>query len=657
MAATTTTVTGPIETLGGSALSGKYIRFTLLTSGTETATGDLVAASTTSELLDANGDFSATLWVNGESGVESIYRIEIPGDTLSYDVIIPTSAGGGSISVEDLIENHQTTGTPQQSSTLAQAQAYTDALAADPSGNFSFSASEWKTDLGVVSVNGGGQLGTSASSTSGGAIGNGAFSNDGGAVGYFAAATTGGAVGNSAGANNGGAVGNSAAADDGFAGGNNAFANGTGRVQLGTGTNSTDSTIQFLSSGSVTAAEFGRIPQILSSVVRVSQASDLAGTLDSTKVYVIDGIIDMGSQTIEVPSGGLSIIGSTFDISQLTSSENTYAMFTSPVGNSGNLVLKNIGITTSGTGSSVFALTDATGFNAIEIEAVNFNNCTSLGYLDGYRQGLESGTGRFGGTPELEFRNTWVGGYRADTTIARGMSNFTSLFKAGTGFTFAGRVILGMNCDLPATGAFCDFAASNIDNDESLQLTNCRVTRSGALDASDTTVYPNIDHTNVKCLWDNNAGLPNTTKYIKANITTEVATTVSATSTYYALAGTFTVETSSHLDMPSNGELRLLSGNGTYQISGDFIIDGPTSDEVNLRVTKSTDGGSTWPTEITVIRREVNAFVGSRDVAFVPINFIATLQEDDRIRIEVSNESSTGNLTAELDSYFIVTAI
>lgn len=402
----------------------------------------------------------------------------------------------------------------------------------------------------------------------------------------------------------------------------------------------------------------------LQSTILVTQASDLAGTLDSTKVYYIDGVIDMGSQTIEVPANGLSIIGSTFDISQLTSSENTYDMFTSPVGGSGNLVLKDVGITTSGTSSSVFALTDATGSSAIEIKIVNFNNCTSLGYFDGYRQGLESGTGRFGGTPELEFRNTWIGGYRTDTTIARGMSNFTSLFKAGTGFSYAGRVILGMNCDLPVTGAFCDFSASNIDNDESLQLSDCRMTRAGALDASDTTIYPNIDHTNVKCLWSDNAGLPVTTKYIKANITTETATTISASTgvspfvqTYYPLAGTFTVETSSHLDMPSNGEFRLQSGNGTYQIAGDFVIDGPTSDEVNLRVTKSTDGGSTWPTEITVVRREVNAFVGSRDVAFFPINFITTLKEDDRIRIEVSNESTTGNLTAELDSYFIVTAL
>jgi hypothetical protein len=340
-------------------------------------------------------------------------------------------------------------------------------------------------------------------------------------------------------------------------------------------------------------------------------------------------------------------------------------MFTSPVGGSGNLVLKDVGITTSGTSSSVFALTcEATGLSAIEIKVVNFNDCTSLGYLDGYRQGLESGTGRFGGTPELEFRSAWIGGYRTETTIARGMSNFTSLFKAGTGFSYAGRVILGMNCDLPATGAFCDFSASNIDNDESLQLSDCRMTRVGILDASDTTIYPNIDHTNVKCLWSDNAGLPVTTKYIKANITTETATTISASTgvspfvqTYYPLAGTFTVETNSHLDMPSNGEFRLQSGNGTYQMAGDVVIDGPTSDEVNLRVTKSTDGGSTWPTQITVVRREINAFVGSRDVAFFPISFIATLQEDDRLRIEISNESTVGNLTAELDSYFIVTAL
>ena len=389
----------------------------------------------------------------------------------------------------------------------------------------------------------------------------------------------------------------------------------------------------------------------------VKQASDLSGTLDSTITYFIDGIVDMGSQSIEVPAGGLSISGATFDVSQLISSAGAYTMFTSPVGGSGNLVLKDLAVSTSGAGSSVFGLTDTNGLSSIEIKVVNFNDCTSLGYLDGYRQGLESGTGRFGGTPELEFRNTWIGGYRTETTIARAMGSFTSLFKAGTGFTFDGRVILGMNCDLPTSGAFFDFAPANITNDESLQIANARITRNGVLDSSDTTTHPNIDHTNVKSLWSNNTGIPNTTKYIKASVITEVETTISAVDTYYPLLGTFNVETSSHLSMPSNGEFELLSGNGSYQIVGDLVIEGGTNDVLDVRVTKSTDGGITYPEEITHIRRQVNALVGGRDVAFFPLNLIATLRDGDRVRLEIENQSGITNVTAEIDSYFIITGI
>ena len=396
--------------------------------------------------------------------------------------------------------------------------------------------------------------------------------------------------------------------------------------------------------------------ETVDSVVVVTKASDF-GVIDSTKIYLIAGIIDMTGVSLEVPSGGMSIIGYTFDISQLVNTEASYDMFTSPVGGSGNLLIENVGIETSGASSSVFALTDATGFNAIELNKVNFNNCTSRGYVSGYRQGLENGNGYFGGSPTLEFRSSMVGGWRTTTCIARGMSNFDAMFKAGAGFTFAGRFAIGINCDLPATGALIDFSASNVDNDESLQLLDCRVTRQGSLDASDTTIYPNIDHTSVKCLWDNNAGVPNTTKYIKGNITTEVETVISDIDTYYPLLGTFTVETASHFDMPANGEFRLLSGNGTYQITGDLVIEGGANNVIDVRVTQSTDGGVTFPTEVTHIRRQVNSLVGGRDVAFFPINFIATVKENDRLRLEVENKTGTTNVTMELDSFFIVTGV
>ena len=113
--------------------------------------------------------------------------------------------------------------------------------------------------LGVANGGGGGQVGNNSSSTTGGAIGSVSTTTTGGAVGKGATSTAGGAIGNLSTATTGGAVGDRAKVTDGFAGGQSASANGTGRVQLGTGTNSTDNTIQFLSSGSVTAAEFGRL--------------------------------------------------------------------------------------------------------------------------------------------------------------------------------------------------------------------------------------------------------------------------------------------------------------------------------------------------------------------------------------------------------------
>lgn len=396
--------------------------------------------------------------------------------------------------------------------------------------------------------------------------------------------------------------------------------------------------------------------RLFDQIIVVKEAADLAGTLSSTVIYFIDGIIDMGSQSIEVPAGGLSLAGHNFDVSQLISSQAAYTMFTSPVGGSGNFVCKDLGITTSGAGAQVFDLKDATGFNAIEMARINFNNCSSLGVIDDYRQGLEDGTGRFGGTPELTLAGSWSG-WRASTSIVRGINNITALFKTGLGLSFSGRFITDMNCDLPAVGAFIDFADTAFVNDESLILSRTYITRQGVIDASDATIHPNIDHKSVKSKWSDNTGIPNTTKHLEALCTTEVTTTISAIDTYYPLLGTFTLNAATQFDMPANGEFRLLTGNGSYNITGDFSIDGSPNDVIDLRVTKSTDNGATWPTEINHIRRVVNNLAGGRDVAFFSLSFVADLTKNDRIRLEVENKTSTTNVLMELDSYFIITEV
>ena len=419
--------------------------------------------------------------------------------------------------------------------------------------------------------------------------------------------------------------------------------------------------------GTLTAGEFNTLKntfdnnatdaesRLYDNIVVVKQASDLS-SIDSTKVYVLDGSIDMGSQSIEVPSGGLTITGFGFDNSKLTSSASGFNLFTSPVGGSGNLILRDIAIEVTGTTGEVFNLVSDTGFEAIEIRGVNFNGCTSLGYLDNWRQVLEVETGRFGGTPELELRNA-MNGYRITTSIVRGISNITALFKAGSGLTFSGRFLTDINCDLPATGALFDFAKANFSNDESCEIIGARITRAGVVDANDSTLIPNISADATEAKWRDNVGVGNTRKYLKNVITTEVATTVSVASTWYPMAGTWTVNSESHFDQPSNGELRLLSGQETVDIIANILLESTAGNDLGLRVTKSTDDGATWPTVITETEADVNNLQGGRDVAIINLSCLAnSMNKNDRLRLEVSNNTAANNITAELNGSFIVVA-
>lgn len=394
-------------------------------------------------------------------------------------------------------------------------------------------------------------------------------------------------------------------------------------------------------------------PRLKENQVIVRQASDLSGVLDSTIEYFIDGIIDMGTQSIEVPISGLSIRGYDFNVSGLVSSENGYTLFTSPIGGAGDLIMDDVFISVTGTGSQVFGLVNTAAFNAIEINKVNYIACSSRGELNGYRQMLESGCGMFGGTPELTFSGTWLGGYRIDTSIATNMSNLTSFYKAGAGFSFGGRFILSMNCNLPSTGAFVDFDPSNITNDESLQIDGSRITRDGVLNSSDTTIYPNIDETNVKSLWTDNAGIPNTVKSGTLAVTTEVQTVIDTQGVFVPIAGTYTVSNNSHFDQPSNGELRLLSGNGKYKVFGNLIIDGNANIDFTLRVTKSSDNGATFPVVIYEIGNIIDSLQGGRDVARVNFSTIATISADERIRLEIRNDDNASNFTMENGSSLI----
>ena len=128
--------------------------------------------------------------------------------------------------------------------------------------------------------------------------------------------------------------------------------------------------------------------------VVITTAAQLTGTLRSDVVYLIDGAIDMGAASIEVPEGGLSMFGYGYDVASVYSDTANATLFTSPAGGySGNLILTGMTLYVTNTGAKVFNLDNASNFSAVELDTVNLGKfgapgteTTSLGSLTTYRQ-------------------------------------------------------------------------------------------------------------------------------------------------------------------------------------------------------------------------------------------------------------------------------
>lgn len=390
-------------------------------------------------------------------------------------------------------------------------------------------------------------------------------------------------------------------------------------------------------------------------VVNQSNVSTtLGGVIDSTKQYFIDGIVDLGTTEITVPINGINIAGYSFDISGLTSSENNYTMFKSVdiTSGSGNVLMTDLYISVTGTSSKVYELYDATGFNAIELVRVNYIDCTSLGDLYDYRQGLESGTGRFGGSPSLTLNGLWIGGFRVTTSIVRSMSDTTTepLFKEGLLFQMNSRFLTDINCDLGTLQPLLDFQQVNFPNPSTLDIRDAIITRDGALVPNDSNITPNISASNLSCSWKGNNGLPNTFVGGISTISTEIETVLSGGNPSPIL-GTFTNTDLQHFDSPANGQLRHLGVNPReYTVNFDFILDGGPNDEYRIELVLN-DGSDTVIYQQT---RVINNLQGGRDVAYFTGMANAILNQNEYLFWQVTNITDNTNCTLELDSSFSV---
>jgi hypothetical protein len=394
-----------------------------------------------------------------------------------------------------------------------------------------------------------------------------------------------------------------------------------------------------------------------SKVKVIRKKEDFGNSIDSTILYYIDGIVDMGTTQIVVPSTGINLKGSNFDISKLISSEDNYTMFVSDVGGSGNVIGVDYAIEVTGTNSKVYDLTSASGFDAFEFARINFNGCTSLGEISGYRQGLENGTGRFGGSPSLTLSGTWLGGYRVVTSIVRGIAGTVTepLFKAGTNFLMNSRFATDANIDLGALQPLLDFSPSNFVNPSTVQLQEMILTRGGVSDPTDTNITPNILASDLVCNWKRNIGLNNT--YVGGTITLTAESPTSITQNVWtALSGTFLGTGLQHFSSNASGEL---THDGTspreFEFTGSLLINGSPNRSISVRFNKWDNSASAFtPLDYTIQTRTINNLVGGRDVAIFVIDIGGELDQGDYLFLEVRNDTDSSGVTLESSSYFRV---
>ena len=239
----------------------------------------------------------------------------------------------------------------------------------------------------------------------------------------------------------------------------------------------------------------------------VRSKKDLVGrVLNSNTTYIIDGSLTLlTGEYIEVPAGGLTIVGYGFDVSQINKNVAGQSIFTSPAGNSGNFVTKDLQYN-SGAGS-VFNITDSDGSHAIEINDVNFQSCASLGTLTGYRQFTGTTCGIYGCSNGFQLSGNWRGFKFTNSNVISFLSGV--LIKKDTDTLFSNRLYLDLNFAADTGAILSDFGGSNFASDELFQINNTLASLNGSKDATVNTpiLLPNITPNDPKARFTNCLGI------------------------------------------------------------------------------------------------------------------------------------------------------
>lgn len=389
-------------------------------------------------------------------------------------------------------------------------------------------------------------------------------------------------------------------------------------------------------------------PRELNNTVIVKSKEQLGDIRGDVK-YLIDGLIDMGSLSIDISSVDINLTGGAGgrEVCGLYSSVDGHTMF---VGESaGNVYMSDLSLNTTGTGSKLFDITNS-GNASFEFQNINFggfgagDSVTSMGEVTNYRQGFMSGCGFYFVNDGLTLSGAWGGFVVQDSNVIN-PTTAMSLLKEGTSLTFSGSVRSNINfLSVNASSVFADFQESNFLNKESFSLNNLRTTATNAI--------PNISGASSYARFINCDGVKNT--YIGGQwyISTATGTTISSTSVPVKLAGTTTYQDLQHFTQTTDNAF-VYDGDNTIEVEvkGNLSFSGSNGDVINLYVRLWDDSASSYVDLSETAGSTLNSAGKAEGVSF---NAIGTMDNNDRIELWVENETVARNITALVNGYVIV---
>lgn len=384
----------------------------------------------------------------------------------------------------------------------------------------------------------------------------------------------------------------------------------------------------------------------------IKEAWQLSWTLRSDTEYLIDGEIDLGTNTIAVPSGGLTMVWLWFNISKLYSTQDNYTMFNGG-GTSWNIALRWMEISASWLNSKLFNINNNWNNGAAEFLDCNIGSfsrlTTSFGNFDNYRQLRFDGCGFINYSDWFTLNWTFNGWVAVTDSIILSSQSWSTLFKEGTSFVMNGSSISNINASSwlnNANSVVWDFQESNIASDEWFVLDSARF---GSL----VNPLPNLDSGSTKTFFRSCVGIDNTFIWWIWQLTTEAATTI-AIGTITKLAWTTTYKALEHFS--SNWDNSLVY-NSTIQ--KDFVITWTAVlswglwfawDSVTLTIRKWDDSLSAYE-NLDEYTKIVPNSVGVAEVLDIAFFSYATLNQNDRIELWVTNNSWAADITLSTSSF------